>query len=162
MEQSQAPSIREGNFSHDRRIENAGGEGPQTDGDGARPRSHTLTHTLTACCRCRSRKTKCDPGLPRCSNCERSNSTCDYLDTTKGKTISRLYIIHLQKKVHALQNELDRLSQEQYEPPDADVMVRRGGYVRVKEKDESRYLGPSSGIAVSEIRHHFASKRHKS
>ena len=149
MDRPQASTMRTGNNSHDQLTDNAGKQAHQVNGDAGSPKAHTLIHTLNACCRCRSKKTKCDPGLPRCGRCERSNSTCEYLDTTKGKTISRLYVIHLQKKVQALEEELDRLSQKQYEPPDAEVMVRSGGYVRVKENDESRYLGPSSGIAVS-------------
>ena len=138
--------MRTGNASREELAHSGGQQAHQATGGAGSPKAHTLT----ACCRCRSRKTKCDPGLPRCGPCERSNSTCEYLDTTKGKTISRLYVIHLQKKVQALEEELDQLSQEQYESPDAEVLVRSGGYVRVKENDESRYLGPSSGIAVSE------------
>lgn len=45
------------------------------DADGSR-----VAHTLTACCRCRSRKTRCDPALPRCGPCERTNAPCDYFD----------------------------------------------------------------------------------
>ena len=61
----------------------------------------------------------------------------------------RSYVTQLQKRVRDLEEELSQLSKEQYNPPDADVMVRSGGYVRFGENDEARYLGPSSGIAVS-------------
>lgn len=107
-----------------------------------------VAHTLTACCRCRARKTRCDPGLPRCGPCERSNAVCEYYDTTKGKNIQRTYVIHLQNKVQALEAELASLGIAGYETPDAEIMIRSAGYVRFKENDESRYLGPSSGIAV--------------
>lgn len=33
------------------------------------------------------RKTRCDPGLPRCGPCERTNSHCEYYDPTKGRKI---------------------------------------------------------------------------
>ena len=108
-----------------------------------------VAHTLTACCRCRTRKTRCDPGLPRCGPCERSGAMCEYFDTTKGRNISRTYVIHLQNKVQALEAELASLGMAGYEAPDAEVMIRSAGYVRFKENEDSRYLGPSSGIAVS-------------
>lgn len=107
-----------------------------------------VAHTLTACCRCRTRKTRCDAGLPRCGPCERSNAVCEYFDTTKGRNIPRTYVIHLQNKVQALEAELAALGIAGYETPDAEIMTRSAGYVRFKENDESRYLGPSSGIAV--------------
>ena len=107
-----------------------------------------VAHTLTACCRCRTRKTRCDAGLPRCAPCERSNAVCEYFDTTKGRNIPRTYVIHLQNKVQALEAELASLGIAGYETPDAEIMIRSAGYVRFKENDESRYLGPSSGIAV--------------
>ena len=115
----------------------------------ANSRAPPLTHTLAACCRCRQKKTKCDPGLPRCGPCERSNAKCEYHDPSKNRTIPRSYVTQLQKRVRDLEEELSKLSKEQYHPPDADIMVRSGGYVRFGEKDEARYLGPSSGIAVS-------------
>ena len=111
--------------------------------------SSKVAHTLTACCRCRTRKTRCDPGLPRCGPCERNNAVCEYFDTTKGRNISRTYVIHLQNKVQALEAELASLGISEYETPDAEIIARSAGYVRFKENDEARYLGPSSGIAVS-------------
>ena len=107
-----------------------------------------VAHTLTACCRCRTRKTRCDPGLPRCGPCERSNAVCEYFDTTKGRNISRTYVIRLQDKVQALEAELATLGIDEYETPDAEIIIRSAGYVRFTENDEARYLGPSSGIAV--------------
>ena len=107
-----------------------------------------VAHTLTACCRCRTRKTRCDPGLPRCGPCKRSNAVCEYFDTAKGQNISRTYVIHLQNKVQALEVELASLGIAESDTPDVEVMIRSPGYVRFKENDEARYLGPSSGIAV--------------
>ena len=112
-----------------------------------------VAHTLTACCRCRTRKTRCDPGLPKCGPCERSNAVCEYFDTTKNRNISRDYVIHLQNKVQALEAELASLGLAGDETPDAEIMMRSAGYVRFKENDESRYLGPSSGIAVRKPSH---------
>ncbi len=53
-----------------------------------------------------------------------------------------------------LEEELRASSQEEFEVPDADIMARSAGYVRFNEKDEGRYLGPSSGIAVRVLWQH--------
>ena len=130
-----------------------------------------LAHTLSACTRCwkvrivvtstkvfkRSnayrlqRKSRCDPGLPRCSPCERHNATCEYFDVTKGKTVSRAYVIHLQNKIKQLETELAEVASEEYTSPDAEAIMRGAGLVRFKENDESRFLGPSSGIALTRL-----------
>lgn len=117
----------------------------RTNGDTA---GLKVAHTLTACCRCRTRKTRCDTGLPKCGPCERIGLSCEYYDSIKGKKIDRQYVIYLQKKVQGLETELAALLGGKYHCPDAETMARSAGYVRFKENDESRYLGPSSGIAV--------------
>ena len=121
---------------------------PQENGDAP---GLKVAHTLTACCRCRARKTRCDPGLPRCSPCERSNLVCEYHDTSKGKIIPRTYVIYLQAKVQALEAELAQMSESQHISPDAECMLRNAGFVRFKENDASRYLGPSSGITMTRL-----------
>lgn len=114
--------------------------------------SRRIAHTLTACCRCRQRKTRCDPNLPRCLPCERAGAVCEYFDTTKGKKISRAYVIRLQDKVRALETELSQLLEEEGNPPNSEDIVRPGGLIRLREDDETpRYLGPSSGIAMTRI-----------
>ncbi|KAI0165656.1 hypothetical protein GGR57DRAFT_130348 [Xylariaceae sp. FL1272] len=113
---------------------------------------HRIAHTLTACCRCRQRKTRCDPTLPRCLPCERSGSICEYFDTTKGKKISRYYVVKLQETVRALEAELGQYTDDDEYPKDHEDFVRPGGLVRLNETDETpRYLGPSSGIAMTRI-----------
>lgn len=99
------------------------------------------------------RKTKCDPTLPRCLPCERSGSTCEYYDTTKGKKISRSYVVKLQDKVRQLERELAQYTEEDNEYPRSnEEIVRPGGLVRLNETDETpRYLGPSSGIAMTRL-----------
>ncbi|PHH67553.1 hypothetical protein CDD82_1367 [Ophiocordyceps australis] len=112
-----------------------------------------VAHTLTACCRCRQRKTRCDPTLPRCLPCERAGSTCEYLDTAKGKKINRYYVIKLQDKVKALEAELDLYTHDEPDhPPTNEDIMRPGGMILPKSSDETpRYLGPSSGIAMTRL-----------
>ncbi|KAI2607242.1 fungal-specific transcription factor domain-containing protein [Hypoxylon fragiforme] len=122
----------------------------EDQGDGEA--SHRIAHTLTACCRCRQRKTRCDPTLPRCLPCERSGSTCEYFDTTKNKKISRYYVVKLQGKVRDLEAELSQYTNEDDLPKNNEDFIRPGGLVRLNETDETpRYLGPSSGIAMTRI-----------
>ncbi|PNY26346.1 Transcriptional activator protein acu-15 [Tolypocladium capitatum] len=121
-----------------------------SDDDGSGQR---VAHTLTACCRCRQRKTRCDPTLPRCLPCERSGSTCEYLDATKGKKINRYYVIKLQDRVRALEAELGQYTDDESDYPRTNEdIVRPGGMIRLKASDETpRYLGPSSGIAMTRL-----------
>jgi len=109
-----------------------------------------IAHTLTACCRCRTRKTRCDPGLPRCGPCERTNSHCEYYDPTKGRKIPRNYVVHLQQKVRDLEKQLADLERDDVEPDPEDVM-RGAATVRVQDSDESKFLGPSSGITITRL-----------
>jgi hypothetical protein len=96
------------------------------------------------------RKTRCDTGLPRCGPCERTNSVCEYFDQSKGAKIPRHYVVHLQHKVSQLESQLESIDKEDYEP-DAEDIVRPGAAVRIQEHDESKFLGPSSGIAITRL-----------
>ncbi|KUI68985.1 Positive regulator of purine utilization [Cytospora mali] len=100
-----------------------------------------------------TRKTRCDPTLPRCLPCERSGSVCEYYDTTRNKKINRNYVVHLQQKVRQLEAELSQYTDDDTEYPEsAEDMVRPGGLVKLNESDETpRYLGPSSGIAMTRL-----------
>ncbi|KAH7367961.1 fungal-specific transcription factor domain-containing protein [Plectosphaerella cucumerina] len=126
----------------------------QDDGDDAAHPAR-IAHTLTACCRCRQRKTRCDPTLPRCLPCERSGSICEYFDATKGRKVGRNYVVKLQAKVRELENELNMYTDEDNDRPRSNEdVVRPGGLVRLSQFDADetpRYLGPSSGIAMTRI-----------
>ncbi|OQV06262.1 Fungal Zn2-Cys6 binuclear cluster domain-containing protein isoform 2 [Cladophialophora immunda] len=113
-------------------------------------------HTVTACVRCRQRKTRCDPALPRCEPCERSNAHCEYYDSTKNRTIPRTYITSLQETVRRLNEELKALQKEDEYEPDHEAMARGAGLVKFSENDECRFLGPSSGIAITRFVMEFA------
>lgn len=99
------------------------------------------------------RKTRCDPTLPRCLPCERSGSVCEYLDTAKARKINRRYVITLQDKVRALEAELGQYTDEDGDhPPTSEELVRPGGMIRLNGNDETpRYLGPTSGIAMTRL-----------
>ncbi|KAK2760795.1 hypothetical protein FQN54_002033 [Arachnomyces sp. PD_36] len=110
-----------------------------------------IAHTLTACTRCRQRKSRCDTGIPRCEPCERSNSKCVYFDPARNRTIPRTYIVQLRERVRMLEEELANAEKEVSRSPDAEIMVRGAGYIKFGENDESRFLGPSSGITITRL-----------
>ncbi|KAI1007452.1 hypothetical protein K3495_g766 [Podosphaera aphanis] len=112
---------------------------------------NNFTYTLTACCRCRERKTRCDPTLPRCLPCERGDAVCEYFDRVKKKKIPRSYVIQLQERIQALEKELSQYTKD--EPlPDTEDIVRPGNLVRLNSYEETpRFLGPSSGIAITRL-----------
>ncbi|KAK2784890.1 hypothetical protein FQN52_008826 [Onygenales sp. PD_12] len=115
------------------------------------PSNGRIAHTLTACTRCRQRKSKCDPGIPRCEPCQRSNAKCVYYDPARDRTISRTYILQLRDRIRMLNQELAQVESEIDHSPDAEIMVRGAGLIKFKETDESRFLGPSSGIAITRL-----------
>ena len=58
----------------------------------------------------------------------------------------------LQNKVRQLENEMANFTeQEDNVPLDIEGLVRGAGLVKIKENDEDRYLGPSSGIAMTRL-----------
>ncbi|KKZ65313.1 hypothetical protein EMCG_08829 [[Emmonsia] crescens] len=115
------------------------------------PANGRIAHTLTACTRCRQRKSRCDPGIPRCEPCQRSNAKCVYYDPARNRTISRTYILQLRERIKMLSQELAQVESEISHCPDAELMVRGAGLIRFKETDESRFLGPSSGITITRL-----------
>jgi hypothetical protein len=96
------------------------------------------------------RKTRCDVGLPRCGPCERANAHCEYFDQAKGTKIPRNFVVYLQHKVRTLEKQLADLEKEDVDP-DPEDMVRPGAAVRIQEHDETKFLGPSSGIAITRL-----------
>ncbi|KAL4920263.1 fungal-specific transcription factor domain-containing protein [Aspergillus aurantiobrunneus] len=110
-----------------------------------------IAHTLAACTRCRQRKSKCDPGIPKCGPCDRTNAQCVYYDSARKRTISRTYIIQLRENARRLEKELEELDKDFQQAADAELIVRGAGRIRFREHDEARYLGPSSGIAITRL-----------
>jgi len=59
--------------------------------------------------------------------------------------------------VHDLERQLEHLENEDLEP-DPESIVRDGAAVQIQEHDESKYLGPSSGIAITRLVMHLAKR----
>jgi hypothetical protein len=58
--------------------------------------------------------------------------------------------VHLQHKVRDLERQLAHLERDDVEP-DQEDMMRGPAAVRIQESDESKFLGPSSGIAITRL-----------
>ena len=74
-----------------------------------------------------------------------------YWDPNKHTMMPRSEVTRLQHTVRALEAELARLELESSTSPDTEDMVRRGGMVHFDEEVEPRFLGASSGIAMSRL-----------
>jgi hypothetical protein len=66
--------------------------------------------------------------------------------------MSRTYVIRLQDKVRALEATLAQYTEEDTSPPKPEDAIRPGGLVRLDGNDDTpRFLGPSSGIAMTRL-----------
>lgn len=74
-----------------------------------------------------------------------------YYDSGRDKTVPRTYIVSLRERARALERELAEAENEIQHAADAELMVRGAGRIRFKENDEPRYLGASSGIAMTRL-----------
>lgn len=64
----------------------------------------------------------------------------------------REYVIILQNKVRHLEKELASFAKECVSDLDVEGLVRGAGLVKIKENDDDlRFLGPSSGIAMTRL-----------
>ena len=67
--------------------------------------------------------------------------------------MSREYVLYLQKKVRELEEELAAPPSVAPNPPfTKEHLVRDASFVKIKENDDAaRFLGPSSGIAMTRL-----------
>jgi hypothetical protein len=78
---------------------------------------------------------------------------CEFYDSTKGRIIDRSYLVRLKETVRQLEAEYARvLGDDDDYITNNEEIVTPGGMVRLNETDETpRYLGPSSGIAMTRL-----------
>ncbi|KAF3939331.1 hypothetical protein ABW19_dt0203563 [Dactylella cylindrospora] len=65
-----------------------------------------ISRSISACNRCRSRKTKCDQLFPACTACAKANVECVGVDAATGREIPRSYVSHLEERVAFLEKQL--------------------------------------------------------
>jgi hypothetical protein len=130
---------------------------------------------MQACDRCHARKTRCDRQIPRCGACEKAGVPCLQVDKIRQRNISRGYVDSIERKLHKLAEENQRLQRElakvngapsNSSPPDnADVeqnnamqtlapehaVATEVRNLSLKATGEMRYLGSSSGIGLARM-----------
>lgn len=67
-----------------------------------------ISRSISACQRCRIKKVKCDQNFPKCSKCSKAGVECIGLDPATGREIPRSYVIHLEERIAALEQQLNR------------------------------------------------------
>ncbi|PWW79699.1 hypothetical protein C7212DRAFT_356463 [Tuber magnatum] len=65
-----------------------------------------ISRSISACNRCRSRKTKCDQLFPNCSSCAKAGIECVGIDAATGREVPRSYVDWLEKRVRFLEQEM--------------------------------------------------------
>ncbi|KAK9466780.1 fungal-specific transcription factor domain-containing protein [Lipomyces arxii] len=107
---------------HDQSIETGTKSKTSSASTGSGPAPTHLTRIISACSRCRARKTKCDQKFPSCSACSKAGVECVGLDAATGREIPRSYVSHLEDRVAFLEIQL----QNQGIPVDTtDTNLRR-------------------------------------
>lgn len=96
--------------------------------------NHTAPNTafrnVSACDRCRQRKSKCDQQLPACSACSKAGVRCVGIDPITKGAIPRSYLFFLERRLAYFESLL-LTNNVPFEPPDAfhaeAKTVERGG-----------------------------------
>jgi hypothetical protein len=122
----------------------------------------SITRAITACERCRIRKTKCDQKFPACGECTKKGVECVGIDPATKRRIPRSYVAHLEDRVAALELELQKLGRPVHPTlTDGGVgaeIVRSIGLASQKStplpsKDTNTegYLGESAGLTFARM-----------
>ncbi|KAF7558067.1 hypothetical protein G7046_g5870 [Stylonectria norvegica] len=120
--------------------------------------------TLNACNRCRKRKARCDTGIPACTPCQNSASTCEYTDPRSKTTYPREFIHVLQDQLASLEREVAEHSRQDHgeategERSQASPSTGNVGtgddqvppdLIRLETGGDAHFLGVSSGMHMA-------------
>lgn len=67
-----------------------------------------VTRSISACLRCRTRKTRCDQKFPSCTSCLKAEVECVGIDAATGREIPRSYVSHLEDRIAQLEMQLKK------------------------------------------------------
>lgn len=123
-----------------------------------------VARSISACQRCRNKKIKCDQRFPKCSKCEKSGVDCVGFDPLTGREIPRSYVVHLEKRIKELEQDLLIARQQSEVVPEAPKLLQSPHEhpkefafsrlmttaVKVNQRDESRDApGPRDALRDS-------------
>lgn len=75
-----------------------------------RPAVIGVARSISACHRCRLRKTRCDQKFPSCNACLKAGVECVGIDAATGRQIPRSYVSHLEDRVAMLELKIQELT----------------------------------------------------
>lgn len=78
-----------------------------------RPSVIGVARSISACHRCRLRKTRCDQNFPSCAACLKAGVECVGIDAATGRQIPRSYVSHLEDRVAMLELQIQKLTKGQ-------------------------------------------------
>ncbi|KAH7121885.1 fungal-specific transcription factor domain-containing protein [Dactylonectria estremocensis] len=120
--------------------------------------------TINACNRCRKRKARCDTGIPACSPCQNSGSTCEYTDPRSKTTYPREFIQVLEDQLASLEREVAELKNQNSVKGNSSehgdklpAAVASSGpdsqahpdLIRLETGGDAHFLGVSSGMHLA-------------
>lgn len=97
-----------------------------------------ISRSISACNRCRARKTKCDQLFPSCTACTRVGADCVGVDAATGKEIPRSHVHWLERRVEFLEKLFD------LKPGEGGL-----GENQERERDENHFDGERRGSVTS-------------
>ena len=136
---------------------------PRTATSSAKEKGNSAIYrSISACNRCRSRKTKCDQLFPACTSCAKAGVECVGVDAATGREIPRSYVSHLEERIAALEAQLKqgqaqqpasqpRQQQQQSNGTDSLVTVGKGSTSGLGEEVETGRKRKSSHQDESSI-----------
>ncbi|KAF3914858.1 hypothetical protein ABW20_dc0105280 [Dactylellina cionopaga] len=103
-----------------------------------------ISRSISACNRCRSRKTKCDQLFPACTACAKANVECVGVDAATGREIPRSYVSHLEERVAFLEKQVAQATAQ------FDGLPSSAGDSSRKRKADGDMVTPSSASRPSQ------------
>ncbi|ODQ63699.1 hypothetical protein NADFUDRAFT_84312 [Nadsonia fulvescens var. elongata DSM 6958] len=73
------------------------------------PAATPVARSISACQRCRSRKTRCDLNFPCCNSCSKAKVECVIVDAATGREVPRVYVLQLEERIKSLEAQLEEL-----------------------------------------------------
>ncbi|KAF9886532.1 Fungal specific transcription factor [Aspergillus nanangensis] len=128
-------------------------DGPQGDETSGVAESSSFRN-VSACNRCRQRKSRCDQRLPRCHACEKSGARCVGYDPITKREVPRSYLYYLETRVDYLKHVLVENRVQFKADSFGDEATRRG-----ERPVDPANVADADEWAIEQASHHSGRKR---